>query len=274
MFTDKKTKISCVTIFTTVIALCCISYAMGYKPQDNLTIGHRFHRRTSLTPTGTLADAFSAKPPRPSQYKVYPQAKKIKLPQPKHRGLYLEQAIAKRRSVRNYSAEPIDLAQLSQLLFAAQGVTGKAHGQNLRTAPSAGALYPFEIYIVVNNVRDLPKGIYHYAVADHALELIKAGNFSSRIVKAGLDQDTLGKSAVTFILAAVFDRTRCKYGERGFRYVYMEAGHISQNICLQTVSLGLGSVTIGAFWDDEVNKLIDIDERNEAVIYLHPVGKP
>jgi len=273
MFTDKKTKMSFAAAFTAVIILCCIGCAKN-SPKDNLTIGQRFHHQTALTPTGTLADALSAKPPRPAQYKLYPNAEKIKLPQPQHRGIAVEQAIAKRRSVRNYSAEPIGLADLSQLLFAAQGVTAKAPARSLRAAPSAGALYPFEIYIVVNNVKDLPQGIYHYAVADHCLELIKAGNFTSDIVKAGLNQDKLGKSAVTFVLAAVFDRTRCKYGERGFRYIYMEAGHISQNICLQAVSLNLGTVTVGGFLDEEVNKLVEIDGRNEAAIYLQPVGKP
>ena len=161
---------------------------------------------------------------------------------------------------------------LSLFLHAAQGVTGKTYEQLLRTVPSAGALYPFEIYVIANNVQDVDKGIYHYDVPDHALELIKYGDFRKKITNAGLKQEMLGDAGVTFVLAAVFDRTRHKYGERGYRYVYIEAGHISQNIYLQAVSLGLGSVAVGAFIDKEVNELIGIDGQKEAAIYLHAVG--
>jgi len=206
------------------------------------------------------------------EYKVYRGVNKIELPEPKYTGMAVEEALKKRRSIRNYSTKPVSKAQLSQLLFAAQGVTGRMYGKALRTAPSAGALYPFEIYIVANNVQDLPQGIYHYSVLDHTLEPVKSGDFRGQITDAGLDQEMLGDAGVTFVLSAIFDRVRHKYGERSFRYVYMEAGHISQNIYLQAVSLGLGSVCAGAFLDEKVNKLIDVDGVKEAVIYLHPVG--
>lgn len=163
---------------------------------------------------------------------------------------------------------------LSQLLFAAQGITGKIYGTPLRTAPSAGALYPIEIYLVVNKVAELEPGIYHYSIRKHALELLKSGDFRGRITPAGLKQEMLGQAGATFILSAIFDRTRHKYGERGFRYVYIEAGHISQNIALQAVSMGLGSVTVGAFLDEKVNQLINVDGVNEAAVYLHAVGTP
>jgi SagB-type dehydrogenase family enzyme len=184
----------------------------------------------------------------------------------------VEEVIKKRRSVRNYSTTPINKMHLSQLLFAAQGVTGKIYGKALRTAPSAGALYPFEVYIIANNIQDLPKGIYHYSVLDHTLELVKLGDFRRQIVDAGLSQQTLGDAGVTFVLSAIFNRVSYKYGERGYRYVYMEAGHISQNIYLQAASLGLGSVCVGAFSDEKINKLINVDGWKEAVIYLHAVG--
>jgi len=215
---------------------------------------------------------FGDRPKKPPQYKSYPDSEKVALPKPGHRGITLEEAVSKRRSVRNYSQKAVSMAQLSQLLFAAQGVTGKTYGHPLRAAPSAGALYPFEIYAVVNNVEDLAQGIYHYSVLDHSLEPVKAGDFSSQITSAGLKQEMLGDSGVTFILSAIFDRIRFKYGQRGLRYIYMEAGHISQNIYLQAVSLGLGSVSVGAFLDEQVNKLIDVDGRTEAAIYLHAVG--
>lgn len=204
--------------------------------------------------------------------KRFKGARMIKLPKPKYQGMSLEEALIKRRSVRTYTEKPVTIGQLSQLLFAAQGITGRVYGKPLRAAPSAGALYPFEIYLIVNNVEDIPPGIYHYAIKEHALEEIKQGDFRIQIIDAGWEQNMLGTSGVTFALSAVFDRIRSKYGERGMRYIYMEAGHISQNIYLQATSLGLGSVAVGAFSDKDVNKLMGLDGKKEAIVYLHPVG--
>ena len=273
MVTQRKiNKFIVVTAGLIVLVFVGMLPAGKKENKKKLTTGEHFHYETSLTWRGVLGDVFGAKPKKPPQYKTYPGTKKVKLPKPEYRGMILEDAIEQRRSVRNYSKKPITTAQLSQLLFAAQGITGKIYGQPLRSAPSAGALYPFEIYVVVNNVQDLQRGIYHYSVLDHALELVKAGDFRRKITDAGLEQEMLGDAAVTFVLSAIFDRLRHKYGERGFRYAYIEAGHISQNIYLQSVSLGLGSVCVGAFLDDKVNQLIDVDGRKEAAIYLHPVG--
>ena len=268
----KTGKFVIVVVLLGVVACFCVSLAADKKPKKELGIGDRFHYETSLTWRGALGDMPGDRPKKPPQYKSYPGSRKVVLPKPGHRGVAFEEAVLKRRSVRNYSKEAVSMAQLSQLLFAAQGVTGKTSGHSLRAAPSAGALYPFEIYAVVNNVEDLAVGIYHYSVLDHSLELVMAGDFSGQIRSAGLKQGMLGDSGVTFVLSAIFDRTRCKYGERGLRYVYIEAGHISQNICLQAVSVGLGSVGVGAFLDEQVNKLIEVDGRTEAAVYLHAVG--
>ncbi len=268
----KIIKLAVVPASLVILTLVGILSAKGNIQKEDLSIGERFHHETSFTWAGALAGVFRPKPPMPPQYKTYPPAEKLKLPKPEFKGLTVEEAIEKRRSIRNYSKQPITKAQLSQLLFAAQGLTGKMYGKGLRSAPSAGALYPFEIYAVVNKVQDLPRGIYHYAVQDHALERVKAGDFRSKITDAGLEQEMLGEAAVTFVLSAIFDRVCHKYGERGYRYVYMEAGHISQNIYLQAVSSGLGSVCAGAFSDEKVNRLIDVDGRKEATIYLHAVG--
>lgn len=267
-------------IFPTVLSLIVIVLSGGYfsapaiHAKGELSIGERFHKDTSLTWRGAIGEIFRKKPSKPPQYKEYPGARRIKLPEPTHKGISVEDAIKRRRSIRDYSRKPLTLSQLSQLVFAAQGVTGKSFGQALRTAPSAGALYPFEVYLVVNNVETLKKGVYHYAVTGHALELVKEGDFRKKITKAGLDQEMLGDSGVTFVLTSIFDRVRHKYGERGYRYAYMESGHISQNISLQAVSLGLGSVTVGAFIDEAVNDLLGIDGVYEAAIYLHAVGVP
>lgn len=233
-------------------------------------IGERFHKETSFTLRGAMGDR--AKPKQPPKYKTYPDSDKIELPKPEHAGITVEQAIKQRRSVRNYSKKSVTKEQLSQLLFAAQGITARVYDRPFRAAPSAGALYPFEIYVIANNVQGLPQGIYHYSVLDHNLELVKSGDFRRQITDAGLGQQMLGDAGVTFVLSAIFDRVCYKYGQRGYRYVYIEAGHISQNIYLQAASLGLGSVCVGAFSDEKVNKLIDVDGVKEAVIYLHPVG--
>lgn len=268
--TMQKTLLIAITVFA--LLLIHFSPIYGQDVEKELSIGERFHHETSLTWRGVIGDLFRSKPKKPPQFKNYPDAEVTKLPKPGYRGIPLEEAIEKRRSVRNYSRIPITLSQLSQLLFSAQGITGKIYGQPLRTAPSAGALYPFEIYVIANNVEGLSQGIYHYAVLNHTLELIKTGNFRKEITSAGLKQEMLGDADITFVLSAIFDRVRHKYGERGFRYVYMEAGHISQNFYLQAVSLGLGSVSVGAFLDNNVNQLIGVDGQKEAVIYMHAVG--
>jgi len=240
--------------------------------KEDLSIGEKFHKETSITWLGVLGDMFRSKPEQPPQYKTYPDAKSIELPEPKYTGIVLEEALKKRRSSRNYSKKNLSLAQLSQLVFSAQGATGKSYNTLLRTAPSAGALYPFEVYIIANLVDGLPRGIYHYSVRKHSLELVKKGDFRKSITKAGLKQEMLGDAGVVFVLTSIFDRLLHKYGERGYRYAYMESGHISQNIYLQATSLGLGSVGVGAFLDEEINKLIGIDGQKEAAIYIHAVG--
>jgi SagB-type dehydrogenase family enzyme len=258
-----------------IIIVLFFSYELFIRNEisaGDLSIGERFHRDTSLSWKGVIGDLFRSRPSKPPPFKRYPGAKIVKLSRPKNTGIPLEKTIKKRRSIRNYSAKQMTLSQLSQLLFAAQGITGKIYNFPIRSAPSAGALYPYEIYVIVNNIRGISKGIYHYAPVKHHLEKIKSGNYSDEITSAGLKQDMLGDADVAFVLTAIFNRTRSKYGERGFRYVYMDAGHISQNIYLQAVSLGLGSVAVGAFLDEEVNELIDIDGFYEAAIYLHGVG--
>ncbi len=238
------------------------------------TIGEKFHEDTKHTWTQIFKEIIMSKPARPPEFKEYPKLPKVKLPNPKFRGISIEEALRKRRSIREYSKKSLTLSEMSQLLWAAQGITGKIYGTFLRTAPSAGALYPFEIYIFVNNVDDLKNGIYHFSLREHSIVLIKEGDFRDKLLRASLEQEMVRDAAAVFVLSAIFDRTRSKYGERGYRYVYMEAGHISQNIYLQATSLGLGTVVVGAFADDKINELIGIDGRKEAVIAIQPVGRP
>ncbi len=198
---------------------------------------------------------------------------KIKLPEPNFKGLVLEEALRKRRSVRSYSKEALNLNEVSQLLFSAQGITATYYGHRLRTAPSAGALYPFEIYLIANRVEKLKSGIYHYLVDEHGLEMVKEGDIREKIRNAALGQEPVAEAGAVFILTAVFERTTRKYGERGYRYIHIEAGHIGQNILLQATSLGLSAVPIGAFSDEQIDRLLGIETKKQSTIYLIPVGK-
>ena len=181
--------------------------------------------------------------------------------------------LACRRSIRDYSSVAVSMAELSQLLWAIQGVTAHAGRYALRTAPSAGALYPIETYILVNLVSDLAAGIYHYDVRKHGLEVVRKGDFGAEIARAALGENMLKEAALVFLWTAVVARSKWKYFERAYRYMYMDAGHIGQNAYLAAEALGMGCCTVGAFLDDEVNSVIGIDGKDEVALYLCAVGK-
>jgi len=183
-------------------------------------------------------------------------------------GVPLEHAFAERRSVREFARGALTLPQVAQLLWAAQGVT---HRNGARTAPSAGALYPLELYLVAGEVRDLAPGLYRYVASRHQLEPLAAGDLRRDLCDAALEQECVAEGAVVFVFAAVEPRTTRKYGPRGVRYVHIEVGHAAQNLALQATVLGLGSVTVGAFDDDAVVHLLHLP-KGEAPLYLMPVG--
>jgi len=162
----------------------------------------------------------------------------------------------------------------SYLLWSCTGIVHQEHGYQFRAAPSAGALYPIETYLVVNNVEELQEGIYHYGIRRHELEVLKKGSFGKAVCRAGLDQVMCVEAAVVFIWSAIFDRSKFKYGQRAYRYIYLDAGHMAENLALAAVSIGMGSCQIGALYDDEVNELIDIDGIKESVIYMSVIGYP
>jgi len=191
-------------------------------------------------------------------------------PQPRRSGPWsVEGALAERRSVREYTGEALARADLGQLLWAAQGITG---AEGLRTAPSAGALYPLEVYVAVGAVEDLPSGVYRYEPGRHALALVAAGDRRAELARAALGQECIAEGAAVIALAAVYRRTTGKYGERGIRYVHMEVGHAAQNVYLQAVALGLGAVVVGAFEDRDVKKVMHMGSHEEPVC-LMPVGR-
>ncbi|MEW6232013.1 MAG: SagB/ThcOx family dehydrogenase [Chloroflexota bacterium] len=211
---------------------------------------------------------------QPAQYKEYARAQVIPLPPARgSRGLSLEEAIERRRSVRDYSGEPMTVEELSRLLYYTCGINEERWGQGLRAAPSAGALYPIEVYPVVHHVADLAPGLYHYSYPNHALERLKEGDYRLSMVRHGVGQEFLGWANVVLVLAAIFQRTRWKYQERTYRYVLLEAGHIGQNAYLAATSMGLGACAVGAFFDDDLNRLLEVDGTQEAVVYLLAVGK-
>lgn len=194
----------------------------------------------------------------------------IRLPEPKYgSSVSIEKALRERRSVRGYKNVPLMLSEISQLLWAAQGITDP-HG--FRTAPSAGALYPLEVYVIAGNVNNLSAGIYKYRPQRHELMRITKGDKRNELSAAALGQPWLAEGAAVIILSAVYERTTRKYGERGIRYVHIEAGHVAQNVYLQAVSLNLGTVVVGAFDDRKVKNIIRMSPQEEPLIIM-PVGR-
>lgn len=181
----------------------------------------------------------------------------------------IEEVIALRRSIREYLNKPLQLKDLAQILWAAQGITEPSLG--LRSAPSAGATYPLEVYILSKNVENLKKGIYKYLPFYHALKVIREGDYSYDLYQACLYQDWVLNAAANIIITAIYERTTYRYGTRGIRYVHMEAGHVGQNIYLQATALKIGTVAIGAFYDEEVENIIQASHQ-EKVIYIFPLG--
>lgn len=212
---------------------------------------------------------------QPDQYKEYPNNPKIELPKVNTiETESLKYVIQNRKSIRNFTKEPLSKEHLSFLLWASTGIQRKERGFEFRTAPSAGALYPIETYIVINNVKNISQGVYHYNIRNHYLEEIKKGDFRADITEAALNQQMCYYAAAVFIWTSIFNRSKCKYGQRAYRYIYLDAGHIAENLALSATSINLGTCQIAALYDDEVNKIINVDGFDESTIYLSVAGVP
>ncbi|MDY7018580.1 MAG: SagB/ThcOx family dehydrogenase [Chloroflexota bacterium] len=210
----------------------------------------------------------------------------IKLPSPQLKGkTSLEEVIARRRSVRRYKPEPLTLLQVSQILWSSQGIT---EAGKLRATPSAGASYPLEVFILIGKQaitassseakqslykEDLSAGIYHYEVDTHSLRLHLQGDFRLDLARAALDQGFIASAPVDIVICTLYSRTCYTYGKRGERYIYIEVGHVGENIHLQAVALGLATVEVGAFNDEEVRKILAVEEAVKP-LYIMPIGKP
>ena len=222
-----------------------------------LTVGLVLIVGSNAMPSGTGDDL---------QEKKSKAADIIALPAPMREGrMSLEEAISRRHSVREFTKEPLNEQELAQLLWAAQGITRR---EGYRAAPSAGALYPLELYVAT------PNGFYHYRPREHQLKRLADRDLRPALYRVGLEQESLLEAPAVFVIAAVYERTAQKYGQaRTPRYIHMEAGHAAQNLFLQAVALGLGGVPVGAFHDDEVRRVLSLPTDHRP-IYLVPVGHP
>lgn len=198
----------------------------------------------------------------------------VPLPPPAHKGkVSIEEAIYSRKSVRGFKQAALTLPEISQLLWAAggkniDGVTGAT-----RSYPSAGGIYPIEVYLAAGGVKGLAPGIYRYHWKSHSLALLKSGDFRSSLAAAAWGQAAVARGPVTLVFTARLSRVTSRYGLRGEnRYLPMDAGHAGQNVALQARALGLGTVMVGAFRDEAVADLLEV--RGEEPLYLIPVGRP
>jgi SagB-type dehydrogenase family enzyme len=214
-------------------------------------------------------------------YKRYRQRPKVDLPPipTEHAAMSLRQTIASRRSQRSFAAEGLTLQELASILQLSYGITGEVSAlgggtQPLRAAPSAGALYAAEVYVSVRDVRGLDAGIYHYEVPDNQLALLRCGDASRRLAEVCCGQEHALKAAATVLISGVVERTTRKYGDRGYRYVLLDVGHLGQNLYLSCTALGLSITTTCAFYDDDAAEMLGIDGSDEPVFYVGFIGRP
>lgn len=251
------------------------------KPTENVSLSELFHENTKLHPLAT-ADMIPQDIIDPSDikamsqaYKCYPQARQIILPRPQSpepNPQSFHNVIQARRTQRDFSDNEITLEVLSLVLHQTYGITGdmpipNGGTQHFRAAPSGGAMYPAEIYLGIRRVRDVTPGIYHYNVRDHALELLSADNPEQSVYEAFCRQEYALRASVTMMISGVMPRNKRKYGERGYRYILLDVGHLAQNLYLSCTAHDLAIMTTCGFFDDELNRLLQIDGVDEAVLY-------
>ena len=264
---------------TSVIAAVSLSLlaAVLYGDSPPEPIGKRFHRLTSFDHSGYVQENPHWGPQIPL-YKSYPEAPRLSLELgPEDHGdapRVLTGLLNERRSIRSYREASLTLDQLSRVLLAANGLTRSVDGSARRTTPSAGALYPMEVYVVINEVGDLQAGLYHFNPEDSTLSRLKSGDLSHELSMAGNNQPWVGPAPATLLLAARFPRVTAKYADRGYRYAYIECGAVCQNVYLQATALNLGTVAVGAVNDQALNEMLGVDGVREAGLLIMPLGIP
>ena len=256
----------------------------GLRPPPPIEAGsdlgvvyHAWSKPGLLDALGTVADWGQAVP----LYKRYDDAELVTLPPlpppaapDRADGRATASVIARRRSTRDFSQQPMTVDELSRVLALTGGITSGLHGNARRAAPSSGALYPIELYALVHRVDGVAPGVYHYAYEPHALELVRAGDVRQPVIDQGLGQTFLGEAGVVIVLTQILQRMRPKYQDRSYRYGLLEAGHVGENAYLAATSMGLGACGVGAFLDDDLNRLLGVDGAEEAAVYLVAVGHP
>ena len=251
-----------------------------------LSLSELYHENTKLHPQ-TAQDMIAAGNFSKSDlqamsraYKQYPNFPRIKLPAIEdipQSSRSFDEVVSSRRSVRDFADLELSMNDLSKLLHQSYGVTGELPGKNdfkqeLRSSPSAGALYPAEIYIAVRKVSGVEPGIYHYNVPNHELELLVPGDPTEQIQEVCCGQEYVRQTSIVILMSGVLARTKLKYGERGYRYALLDIGHLGQNIYLSCTALDLAIMTTCGFYDDEANQLLRIDGVDEAVMYVAFIG--
>ena len=248
----------------------------GSKAREQAEIGGRFQQETKYNPDAMEGHTLDwSRQPEPYKNYESPLAT-ISLPEPDLSGnSNLWQILSSRRSIREYDAgRPLTPEKLSALLWATQGITARYGEVLFRTAPSAGGLYPVETYLFVRAVEGFDRGIYHFRPHIFDLESLKRGDHARELAEAALGQTLVMAANVTFIWTALVERSKWKYRQRAYRYIYLDAGHIGENLYLAGGALGLGVCAIGAFYDDKANSIIGVDGIDETVIYMATVGWP
>ena len=240
------------------------------------SIGKEFMEKTKFQYLDR-SDQFRNIPQPPLEMEYDASRRVMELPRHENikiRSFDLRQAIMDRRSIRGYSQEPLTIEELSYLLWVTQGVVQVTHGATFRNVPSAGARHALETYLLINNVKDVPEGIYRFlAIENRLVEINTDPDIADRVTQGCLGQDFIRKSAVTFIWVADAYRMKWRYGERGYRYLHLDAGHVCQNLYLSAGSLDCGVCAIAAFSDDHMNDLLELDGVEQFVIYIASVGK-
>lgn len=257
------------------LALGSWSASRGAAPvlQEGEDLGQVYHQWSKPTYLGLLTKSFHPPAPPPT-YKEYPGAPVIPLASPPPPGgPPLEVVLMQRRSVREYADRSLRLDELSRLLYDSTGITDRRDPSlAFRTIPSSGALFPIEVYPVLFRVAGVAPGVYHYDVQRHRLELVRPGDFRREVFQAAVSQEMVLHTSLVLVLTGVFARVQWKYVDRAYRYLLLEAGHLGQNVYLAATALGLAPCGIGAFFDDDLNRLLGVDGRDEATVYLLAVG--
>lgn len=243
--------------------------------EGKLSLSEKFHNTTKNSKLASLTLSDIPESWIKIHFKTYPRLNRIRLSSKTGRDKIITHIINSRRSVRKFRGKPISYDDLSYMLYAPCGLRdfGDSINDSRRPYPSAGARYPLEIYPLVLNCEEIKNGLYHYNVKENSLEVLLEEDLQKWLSIAFGKEEWLKNAAVLFIITGVLGRTHIKYGDRGYRYMLIETGHLAQNLCLLATELGLGTCPIGGFIDDKINQLLDIQLQKEFSLYVIAIGR-